>query len=84
MFINILSLICLTFVHFKNVVAFDIQFDRIELLNALFHENRYNISVLRVAKFNRTGYGINMDAEFFNDINDEHFLEVRFYYNRFV
>lgn len=67
--------------NFENVESLDIQFDRVEMMNTSYLENRYNISVLRVAKFNRTAYPFNFEGEFFNDIHLDHYLEMKFYYN---
>lgn len=58
------------------------QFDRFDVLNSTFVEGLYNISKLRIAKFNRTAYGINFDIEFFFDFNDEYEFSTFFHYNR--
>lgn len=85
MHIKTFPLIFLAFVYFKNATdaqLVDIQFDRAEFLNESFSKNRYNISVLRVSKFNRTTYALNLEGELFNELNDDVLTEVRIYYNR--
>lgn len=74
--------IFLSILFFENASSLEIQFDRIEMVNASYLEGWYNISLFRVAKYNRTAYGINFQGEFFNEINSEHYLEVKIYYNR--
>lgn len=61
----------------------EIQFDRIELINGSYAENLYNISLLRVGKFNRTTYVLNFEGELFVDIPIDLSIEAAFYYNRF-
>lgn len=67
---------------FRVVFCLEIPFDQIELVNASYVEGRYNISVLRVTKFNRTTHGLTMEIETFRDIDENHSIEVFIYYNR--
>lgn len=60
----------------------EVQFDRIELLNASYVKDIYNVSLLRVAKYNRTAYVLNLSVEFYTDLSNEISIEVLFYYNR--
>lgn len=68
--------------HIGWVVTTEIQFDRIEFLNKSYVEGSYNLSELRITKFNRTTYVLNGKAEIFIDINRDIKAEVVFHYNR--
>lgn len=66
----------------NSVLMDDIYFDRVELLNSTYVDGLYNVSVLRIAKFNRTVYVMNFEFEIFVDFDQHHELEVSFHYNR--
>lgn len=66
----------------QGIFSMDIQFDRIEMLNASYVANRYNVSVLRISKIDRTTYGLNMEFETFRDMTADHLADVRFFYKR--
>lgn len=61
----------------------ELVLDRVELINATYLEGLYNISEMRVGKFNRTTYVLNFEIESFIEINqkDSEF-ETTFYFNR--
>lgn len=80
--LNVLSALFLTILTVSNVFSLEFQFERIELKNESYIPNRYNVSLLRITKLNRTTYAMNLEAEFFNDADTNHSMEVRFYYNR--
>lgn len=81
-YLNLLVAIAALILCIQNIIALDIQFDRVELANASYVENRYNISVLRISKFNRTAYGLNMEMETFMGFVAGHSAEIRFHYKR--
>lgn len=61
----------------------ELVFDRVELVNATYLEGLYNISEMRVGKFNRTTYVLNFEIEFFIEVNQEDSeLDTTFYFNR--
>lgn len=66
----------------ESVFSTEIQFDRIEMLNATYAEGYYNLSEFRITKFNRTAYVWNAKADFFVDIDMDIKVEVSFFYNR--
>lgn len=61
---------------------FEIEFDRVEILNKTYVDGFYNVSTLRVQKFNRTKHVVNLNAELLMDIDETIFMEINFYYNR--
>lgn len=60
----------------------EFQFERIELKTPSYVEKYYNISEIRITKYNRTTYVLNLHGEFFVDFDEEFFLEIFFYFNR--
>lgn len=68
---------------FCEISSLDVQFERLELMNASYVEGKYNISLLRVSRINRTTYSMNVEFETFQDIGTEFSFEVLFYFNRF-
>lgn len=67
----------------QNILTSEVFFDRVELLNASYVKDLYNVSTIRVNKFNRTTYVLNMEFEKYIEMNDKIQLEIKFYYNRF-
>lgn len=63
-------------------LATELYYDRIELLNATYVEDIYNVSQFRINKFNRTTYVLNLDVELFNDAGEDYTVSIDFYYNR--
>lgn len=61
----------------------ELVLDRVELINATYLEGLYNISEMRIGKFNRTTYVLNFNLETFIEMNqkDSEF-ETTFYFNR--
>lgn len=58
-------------------------FDRVEALNGTYLEGIYNISEMRIGKFNRTTYVLTFEIEVFVEMNQKDTeVEVTFYYNR--
>lgn len=67
----------------QSIVKNEVQFDRIESLNSSYIEGVYNLTLLRISKFNRTAYVLNGEIETFVDVDENVELESSFYYNRF-
>lgn len=78
---NVLAF-CVFISHCGTVLTADIQFERIEMFNETYLDGIYNISVLRVSKFNRTVHVFNAEFEFFVDVHQYHEMELSFYFNR--
>lgn len=74
--------ICLLISKVGTISTNEAQFDRTELLNSTYYEGIYNVSMFRIAKFNRTTYVLNVEFENFIDIDENYELEVKFYFNR--
>lgn len=84
MFIRLAAQVAILLIfNYQYVNTFELIFDRIELLNSSYVEGYYNISLLRISKFNRTTYVLNSEFETMIDIMDNIEIEVGFYYNRF-
>lgn len=64
------------------IFSIDFQFERIVMLNATYVEGRYNISMLRILRMNRTTYALSVDFKICRDLGEDYSLEVLFY-NRF-
>lgn len=58
------------------------QYDGVYLLNSSHVPDYYNISQFRIAKFNRTAYGLNFNSELFTDIDEDYQVSTSFHYNR--
>lgn len=56
--------------------------DTLELLTASYVPDYYNISVFRVAKYNRTTHVLNWDIELFIDLDESVSLEIQLYVSR--
>lgn len=67
----------------KLIVADEIHWDRIELKNETYNSEYYNVSLLRIAKFNRTTYTLNLKIELLIDFNEEFEIGAAYFYNRF-
>lgn len=68
---------------FRHITCLEYTFERFEIENGKsYREYAFNITVYRVAKFNRTTNGITLEGELYNDLGSNHSLEVLFYYNR--
>lgn len=67
----------------QTATSLEVHFDRIVMLNASYSKDVFNISVLRIGKFNRTTYVLNFEGELYNGLPEDLSLEVFFYYNRF-
>lgn len=82
---NLISVSFFLVLTFQNILTSEMFFDRIELLNASYVKDLYNVSIFRVNKFNRTTYVFNMEFETYTgyEMNDKIQLELKFYYNRF-
>lgn len=61
---------------------YDITLDQVNLLNSSYVPGYYNISVLRISKFNRTTFVYNLEADILIDLNEEVFFEVEIYRSR--
>lgn len=73
---------CLFALNWDETFTTEIQVDRVELLNSTFSDGIYNISELRVTKFNRTSYVLNLDAEIFFDVDQSVDAELTLHHNR--
>lgn len=60
----------------------EFQFDQIVLVNSKNREGIYNLSSIRIAKFNRTTYVLNQMVEWFVDIDENVEMDLSFYFNR--
>lgn len=80
---RLVKLAIILFITLKLIVADEIHFDRIELKNTSYNPEVYNISLLRIAKFNRTTYVLNANVDVLADIDSQYYMEVSFFYNRF-
>lgn len=54
-------------------------FDQAVMVNSSYNPEYYDMSMLRVSKYNRTTYVLNMQCEYFVDLADEYFLEIQFF-----
>lgn len=81
-FLSSLLLTATVYLAIVNGVSYEINFDRIELVNSSYLEGYYNISTLRIGKFNRTTYAFSAEFETFFEFNEKVFVEVEAYYNR--
>lgn len=71
------------FISHWNTVSCEIYYDRIELLNSSYLPDFYNVSLLRISKFNRTTYVMNLNVDFLQDFGEDIEMQTDFYYNRF-
>lgn len=62
--------------------SYDIIFDRVEIINSSGIENFWNARVLRVGKFNRSAYVLNMDIELLIDFDENVSIQGDIYYSR--
>lgn len=69
--------------NFELIKSFDVIFERVELLNSSYVEGFYNFSNVRIQKYNRTTFVLNLNFELFIDFDEDVFCEVTFSYNRF-
>lgn len=83
MFVRLLLGLVAGFIVLNSVQSIEVIFDRIEMLNSSYVEGYYNISLLRVTKFNRTTFVLNAEFELFVDVTDKFMVEADFHYNRF-
>lgn len=74
--------IYLLFSNLSIISTDEVVFDRIELMNSTFLEGLYNVLLFRIAKYNRTTYVLNIEVENLVDIDYNHEMEVKFYFNR--
>lgn len=63
------------------VISYELLFDRVEIEKP-YIEGFYNVSMVRVAKFNRTTYVLNGEAETFIDVDEKFEIECSFAYSR--
>lgn len=83
-FYSVFKLIIFLFFSLKLFARADeVHFDRIELRNASYNPELHNITLIRIAKFNRTAYVLNVNGDIFRDVDEEFFVEVAFFHNRF-
>lgn len=76
-----LSILYTIFIYFKYVWTNEVQFDRVEVTPS-FVEGFFKIHEIRVTKFNRTTYVMNIDIDIFIDIDKDYTAEATFHYNR--
>lgn len=50
--------------------------------NSTYLEGFFNISTLRIGKFNRTTYALYLEVEVFADLDENIEMEIKYYYNR--
>lgn len=81
-FNNFLFISFLFILNSQTTLTSDVYFDKLELLNSSYVERYYNMSLFRIAKYNRTAYVANVQVEFFIPFDENIFVEVVFYYNR--
>lgn len=81
--LNWIFVVCLLSHIWGGIFTTEIQVDRIEVLNSTYQKNLYNISELRVTKFNRTTYTINANFILFFDIDEKVTGDISLHYNRF-
>lgn len=74
--------ICLVFINYGAVTPMELLFDQVQSWNESYSEGYYNLTELRISKFNRTTYVYNTVVEYFVDIDDKFEMEMNFYYNR--
>lgn len=85
MVFRVVSLLLYSFI-FKCCTPFmskEIEFDHVAL-RASFVEGFYNATVFKVNKFNHTAYALNVDAEFYVDVDEDFEVEVFNYYKRLM
>lgn len=75
-------IICSLTLVFNQVSTVEFQFDQVKVINSTYREGLYNISLFRIAKFNRTTYVLKLEIEYFVDVDDDFETDVSFYYNR--
>lgn len=69
------------FVIFNPLAASEIYFDLVEVV-PLYLPGIYNISQIRIAKYNRTTSVLNFDGDLLVKLSDDIEVDVSFYYNR--
>lgn len=60
----------------------ELNFERIELLNSSYVEGLYNVSLLRISKYNRTTYALSFDGELLFDVTEDVKVKADFYHSR--
>lgn len=76
-------IMCLLISAYEMVPSTEVVFDHVDFVNATFVKNLYNVSMLRIDKFNRTMYVANTDVEIYVDVDEYFEVAVSFYFNRF-
>lgn len=67
--------------YFEPSFTAEVNLERVELINSSYVEGYYNVSSMRVSKFNRTTFVFSFEAELFVDITDEVTVQVDFYHS---
>lgn len=76
---NLYILFCCTI--FSKIAANELYFDTVEVV-PLYFKDLYNISEVRISKFNHTTPVLNFRGEIFVDIDENFEVEVTYHYNR--
>lgn len=72
-FHSAVKLIIFLFFSLKFIASADeVHLDRVELRNASYIPGLYNVSLIRIAKFNRTAYAFNLIGDLSRDISNKH------------
>lgn len=83
MFVTVCTLVISVFILNPEIVSSnEMVFDQLKFLNSTYLKDVYNISTFRIAKFNRTLYVMNVELEWFVDVDANFEVEVSFYFNR--
>lgn len=70
--------------HIKWCDGSELSLDQIKLLNSSYMEGYFNFTELRVTKFKRFTYGINMRCELFRDIDENISMDIQIWWKRSI
>lgn len=68
--------------HLNGVSSNQFQYDRVDTPNSTDFEGIFNLTLMRVGKFNRTTYALYVDLETFTELDTNLEVEIKVYYNR--
>lgn len=65
------------------ILASEMIYDHVQLLNTSYSDQHFNFTVFRIAKFNRTTYASNGELIVDVDFDGNFSVDLSFHYNRF-
>lgn len=63
--------------------SYTVALDQVFLYNSTALDGFYNVTQMRIAKYNRTTFVLNFDGEIYFDVDETVFLQVEFYVSQF-